>query len=203
MNTEVNIAHFKGWKRCKLLSNKNTKTYILGMKVFEEYLLDADWSLNAGNWMWLSASAFFHQYFRVYSPIGFGKKTDPRGEYIKKYLPQLRKIPEKYIFEPWMAPLAVQERAGCVIGKDYPRPIVDHAVVSKINMSRMKEVFGGTKRAGTSSESSHDEVTKKKPRSDVKLEKEIGNKKGKKQEANNRTKNSKITKYLKGKEKPT
>lgn len=52
-------------------------------QVFEELLLDADWALNAGNWMWLSASAFFHQYFRVYSPIAFGKKTDKHGDYIK------------------------------------------------------------------------------------------------------------------------
>ena len=87
------------------------------MKVFEEYLLDADWSLNAANWMWLSASAFFHQYFRVYSPIVFGKKTDPRGLYIKKYIPKLSKFPEKYIYEPWEAPLEVQKRAGCIIGK--------------------------------------------------------------------------------------
>ena len=51
-----------------------------GQAVFEELLLDADWSLNAGNWMWLSASAFFHQYYRVYSPVAFGKKTDPLGK---------------------------------------------------------------------------------------------------------------------------
>lgn len=56
------------------------------LKVFEELLLDADWSLNAGNWQWLSASAFFHQYFRVYSPIAFGKKTDKYGDYIKLVL---------------------------------------------------------------------------------------------------------------------
>lgn len=60
--------------------------------MFDELLLDADWSLNSANWMWLSASAFFHQYFRVYSPIAFGKKTDPEGLYIKKYLPVLRKV---------------------------------------------------------------------------------------------------------------
>ncbi|XP_025115307.1 cryptochrome-1-like isoform X3 [Pomacea canaliculata] len=54
-----------------------------GQKVFEELLLDADWYLNAGNWLWLSASAFFHQYFRVYSPVAFGKKTDKNGDYIK------------------------------------------------------------------------------------------------------------------------
>lgn len=52
-------------------------------QVFEELLLDADWSLNAGNWQWLSASAFFHQFFRVYSPVAFGKKTDKSGAYIK------------------------------------------------------------------------------------------------------------------------
>ncbi|KAK1143662.1 cryptochrome-2-like [Acipenser oxyrinchus oxyrinchus] len=46
-----------------------------GMKVFEDLLLDADWSLNAGNWQWLSTSGFFHQLFRVYSPVAFGKKT--------------------------------------------------------------------------------------------------------------------------------
>lgn len=52
-------------------------------KVFEELLLDGDWALNAGNWQWLSASAFFHQFFRVYSPVAFGKKTDKNGDYIK------------------------------------------------------------------------------------------------------------------------
>lgn len=56
------------------------------MDVFEELLLDADWSLNAANWQWLSCSAFFSAYFRVYSPIVFGKKTDKNGDYIRKYL---------------------------------------------------------------------------------------------------------------------
>ncbi|XP_071820766.1 cryptochrome-1-like [Apostichopus japonicus] len=110
-----------------------------GERVFEELLLDADYSLNAGNWMWLSASAFFHQYFRVYSPIVFGKKTDPNGDYIKKYLPILKKFPPKYIYEPWLAPRSMQEQAGCIIGEDYPKPIVDHATISKKNISRMKE----------------------------------------------------------------
>ena len=80
-----------------------------GMEVFEELLLDADWSLNAANWMWLSASAFFHQYFRVYSPVAFGKKTDPTGQYIRKYLPKLAKFPTEYIYEPWKAPISVQK----------------------------------------------------------------------------------------------
>ena len=54
-----------------------------GQAVFEEWLLDADWFLNSANWMWLSCSAFFHQYYRVYSPVAFGKKTDKNGDYIR------------------------------------------------------------------------------------------------------------------------
>merc|ERR1712029_689339 len=121
----------------------------MGQHVFEEYLLDADWSLNAGNWMWLSASAFFHQFFRVYSPVAFGKKTDKNGDYIKKYLPQLKKYPSNYIYEPWKAPLSVQKAAGCIIGTDYPRPIVDHDVVSKENMGRMKAAYDANKAGKT------------------------------------------------------
>lgn len=105
------------------------------------YLLDDDWALNNANWQWLSCSNFFYQYFRCYSPIAFGKKTDKDGLYIKKWLPQLANFPEKYIFEPWKAPLAVQQRANCIIGKDYPRPIVDHDVVSKENMEKMKHAY--------------------------------------------------------------
>lgn len=81
------------------------------------------------------------QYFRVYSPVAFGKKTDKTGDYIRKYLPQLAKYPEKFIYEPWKAPLALQQACGCVIGRDYPSPIVDHDVVSKQNMDRMKEAY--------------------------------------------------------------
>ncbi|XP_069132654.1 cryptochrome-1-like [Argopecten irradians] len=112
-----------------------------GKKVFEEYLLDADWSLNAANWMWLSASSFFYQYFRVYSPIAFGKKTDKDGNYIRKYIPVLKNMPTQYIYEPWTAPVKVQEKAGCVIGKDYPRPIVDHDKIRPINIQRMATAY--------------------------------------------------------------
>merc|ERR1712127_300263 len=116
-----------------------------GQERFEELLLDHDWYLNSANWMWLSCSAFFHAYFRVYSPISFGKKTDPNGDYIRKYLPVLSKMPAKYIYEPWMAPPAVQTQAKCVVGVDYPKPIVDHAVISKVNIGRMKLAFERSK----------------------------------------------------------
>ena len=112
-----------------------------GAKVFEELLLDYDWSLNSGNWQWLSCSNFFYQYFRCYSPVAFGKKTDPDGEFIKKYVPEVRMLPVKYIYEPYKAPKSVQIMCNCVVGKDYPSPIVDHESVSKLNMGRMKEAY--------------------------------------------------------------
>lgn len=116
-----------------------------GRDVFDRLLIDADWALNAGNWMWLSASAFFNQYFRVYSPIAFGKQYDKNGDYIRRYIPALKDMPAKYIYEPWTAPLAVQEKANCIIGKDYPKPIVDHAAVMKVNMEKMKAAYAAGK----------------------------------------------------------
>lgn len=112
-----------------------------GMKIFEELLLDADWSVNAGMWMWLSCSSFFQQFFQCYCPIKFGRKADPNGDYIRKYLPVLKNMPVHFIHEPWTAPDTVQKAAKCIIGKDYPLPMVNHSVASKINIQRMKQVY--------------------------------------------------------------
>ncbi|CAM9483073.1 unnamed protein product, partial [Laminaria digitata] len=116
-----------------------------GAAVFDDLLLDADWSVNNFNWQWLSCSAFFYQYFRCYSPVAFGKKTDKGGDYIRKYVPVLRHFPSKYIYEPWNAPLEVQRGCHCIIGKDYPKPIVDHADVSKENMGKMHDAYDANK----------------------------------------------------------
>ncbi|CAL1529568.1 unnamed protein product [Lymnaea stagnalis] len=157
-----------------------------GQKVFEELLLDADWSLNAGNWMWLSASAFFNQYFRVYSPIAFGKKTDPNGDYIKKYIPILKKYPAKYIYEPWKAPLSVQQAAGCVVGRDYPRPIVDHEAARDTNLKKMSEAYAKAKQTGGNakvtkrkSKNSDEKETSEEKSSSSKSKASHGNKAGK------------------------
>ncbi|XP_017469330.1 PREDICTED: cryptochrome-1 [Rhagoletis zephyria] len=112
-----------------------------GQKVFEELLLDQDWALNAGNWMWLSASAFFYQYFRVYSPVAFGKKTDATGAYIRKYVPELAKYPAGCIYEPWKSSLSAQREYGCVLGEDYPHRIVNHEIVHKENIKRMTAAY--------------------------------------------------------------
>ncbi|NXJ48363.1 CRY1 protein, partial [Spizaetus tyrannus] len=112
-----------------------------GMKVFEELLLDADWSVNAGSWMWLSCSSFFQQFFHCYCPVGFGRRTDPNGDYIRRYLPVLRGFPAKYIYDPWNAPESVQKAAKCMIGVNYPKPMVNHAEASRLNIERMKQIY--------------------------------------------------------------
>ena len=67
---------------------------------------------------------------------------DPNGDYIRKYLPQLSRMPVEFIYEPWKAPVAIQREAGCIIGVDYPSPIVVHKEASKRNRELMEELQG-------------------------------------------------------------
>ena len=126
---------------CFLTRGDLWQSWEKGAAVFEEYLIDADWSINNFNWQWLSCTAHFYQYFRCYSPVAFGQKTDKNGDYIRKWLPQFKKFPAKFIYEPWKAPLTVQKECGVIIGKDYPHPIVDHKIISKENMAKMKLAY--------------------------------------------------------------
>ncbi|KAE7997375.1 hypothetical protein FH972_002016 [Carpinus fangiana] len=112
-----------------------------GRDVFERLLIDSDWAINNGNWLWLSCSSFFYQYNRIYSPISFGKKYDPNGDYIRHFLPVLKDMPKEYIYEPWTAPLSVQTKAKCIIGRDYPKPVVPHDSESKECRRKMAEAY--------------------------------------------------------------
>jgi cryptochrome len=129
---------------CFLTRGDLYQSWLKGVQVFDQLLIDADWSLNNGNWMWLSASAFYHQYWRVYSPISFGQKYDPDGKLIRRFVPELKNFPAKFIYEPWTAPIKTQKDAGCIIGQDYPKPIVDHKEVSKKCIARMKAAYEGS-----------------------------------------------------------
>ncbi|XP_057454211.1 (6-4)DNA photolyase isoform X3 [Lotus japonicus] len=113
-----------------------------GRDVFERLLIDSDWAINNGNWMWLSCSSFFYQYNRIYSPITFGKKYDPNGDYIRHFLPVLKAdMPKQYIYEPWTAPISIQTKANCIIGKDYPMPVVSHDLANKECRRKMGEAY--------------------------------------------------------------
>lgn len=99
-----------------------------GAKWFWDTLVDADLANNTFGWQWVAGcGADAAPYFRIFNPIHQGKKFDPDGCYIRRYVPELAKLPNRWIHEPWRAPEAVLDKAGVILGKTYPMPIVDHA----------------------------------------------------------------------------
>jgi cryptochrome len=120
-----------------------------GAEVFEEWLIDHETACNAGNWQWLSCTAFFAQFFRCYSPVAFPKKWDKAGTFVRKYVPELKNLDEKWIYEPWKAPLVDQKKAGVRIqgdGKEevggvYPKPMFDFAERRTICLDGMKKAY--------------------------------------------------------------
>lgn len=129
---------------CFLTRGQLWQHWKLGRDVFDKKLVDADWALNNGNWLWLAGVAPFSMpYFRLYSPCPDGKSSlnveAKNAEFIRYWVPELKDFPSKYIFEPHLAPLPIQESASCVIGKDYPEPMVDRKVVAKENLAKFKE----------------------------------------------------------------
>jgi len=102
--------------------------YRRGERYFEQRLADADLAANNGGWQW-SASVGTDPvpYFRVFNPILQGKTFDPHGTFVRTWLPVLRGLPAADIHQPWNVPPLMQAQYGCVIGTDYPEPIVEHA----------------------------------------------------------------------------
>ncbi|HSN78137.1 MAG TPA: deoxyribodipyrimidine photo-lyase, partial [Anaerolineae bacterium] len=99
-----------------------------GERFFMQHLLDGDPANNNGGWQWTAGvGTDAAPYFRVFNPVVQGQKFDPEGDYVRRWLPELAHVPAKYIHNPWTMPPAEQSRAGCVVGSDYPAPIVDHA----------------------------------------------------------------------------
>lgn len=102
--------------------------YREGEAHYMKWLTDGDWASNDAGWQWSSGSGCDAQpYFRVFNPVTQGERFDPDGEYVRKYVPELARMSAKYIHAPWAAPKSELERAGVVLGKTYPPPIVDHA----------------------------------------------------------------------------
>lgn len=123
-----------------------------GAEVFEEWLIDHEVACNAGNWMWLSCTAFFSMFYRCYSPVAFGKKWDPQGQFVRRYVPELAHFDQKYIYEPHKAPIADQKAWGCMIKGDgteqgtketkvYPKPMFDFNQRRQFCMDKVKEAY--------------------------------------------------------------
>ncbi|MBP6104033.1 MAG: deoxyribodipyrimidine photo-lyase [Gammaproteobacteria bacterium] len=97
-----------------------------GAAWFWDCLVDADLANNSAGWQWIAGSgADAAPYFRIFNPITQGEKFDLEGIYTKRFVPELAKLPIKYLFEPWSAPSTVLKEAGIILGETYPKPIVD------------------------------------------------------------------------------
>ncbi len=110
-----------------------------GERWFMQHLIDGDPAANNGGWQWTAGTGTdAAPYFRIFNPISQGKRHDPAGKYIRRWLPELSKVPTETIHEPWLMSIEQQKSVGCVIGEDYPAPIIEHAQARK----RALEVYG-------------------------------------------------------------
>jgi deoxyribodipyrimidine photo-lyase len=119
-----------------------------GEAAFAERLLDADRVLDAFNWQWVAGSgADAAPYFRIFNPAVQGRRFDPNGSYVRRWVPELAEMPSRWIHDPGGAPADVLAQAGVVLGRTYPRPIVDHVAAR----ARALDAFAQVRAAATSS----------------------------------------------------
>ncbi len=111
-----------------------------GERHFMRLLIDGDEANNNGNWQWIAsvgtdpAPAFR----RIYNPARHQERYDPDNAYVLRYVPELNGVPDKYMREPWKMPDDIQREVGCVIGEDYPAPIVDHKIAREEALQRYR-----------------------------------------------------------------
>lgn len=100
----------------------------LGEAWFARKLIDFDQAANNGGWQWAASTGCDAQpYFRIFNPISQSERFDAEGRFIRRYVPELAKVPARYLHAPWTMPPLEAESIGLVLGRDYPMPIVDHA----------------------------------------------------------------------------
>lgn len=99
-----------------------------GEKYFADKLIDFDLAANSGGWQWAASVGCDAQpWFRIFNPVTQSEKFDPKGVFIRRYVPELARVPDAFIHAPWTLPASEQARLGVIVGQAYPAPIVAHA----------------------------------------------------------------------------
>ncbi|WP_249020372.1 deoxyribodipyrimidine photo-lyase [Conexibacter sp. S30A1] len=116
-----------------------------GERWFMRTLLDGDEANNNGNWQWIASVGVDPQppSRRMFNPTLQQLKFDPEGHYVRRHVPELRSVPDAYLAEPWTMPADVQRHAGCIIGADYPVPVLDHAQARREAIARYERARSG------------------------------------------------------------
>ncbi|WP_394694592.1 cryptochrome/photolyase family protein [Hyphobacterium sp.] len=112
-----------------------------GEKWFWDTLVDADLANNSASWQWVAGSgADAAPYFRIFNPITQGEKFDPNGDYVRKWIPEIARLPDKYLNQPWEAGPLILKEAGVKLGDTYPEPIVDHKAARERALDAFKSL---------------------------------------------------------------
>jgi deoxyribodipyrimidine photo-lyase len=111
-----------------------------GERWFMRWLIDGDEANNNGNWQWIASVGVDPQpaFRRIYNPARHQERFDPEGAYVRRYVPELAPVPDRYLAEPWTMPEEAQSECGCVIGRSYPAPIVDHLAARREALERYR-----------------------------------------------------------------
>lgn len=111
-----------------------------GERFFMQHLLDADPAANNGGWQWTAGvGTDAAPYFRVFNPVLQGEKFDPEGVFVREWVPELARVPQKHLHAPWTMPAGVQQAVRTIVGRDYPAPIVDHAQARERTLQAYKQ----------------------------------------------------------------
>ncbi|NLF50468.1 MAG: deoxyribodipyrimidine photo-lyase [Leptolinea sp.] len=114
-----------------------------GERWFMEKLVDGDMASNNGGWQWSAGTGTdAAPYYRIFNPVLQGKKFDPHGDYVRCWVPELGGVSAEWIHEPWLMPESLQTNLGVTVGKDYPKPIVDHRMARDRALAAYKAAVG-------------------------------------------------------------
>jgi deoxyribodipyrimidine photo-lyase len=112
-----------------------------GARWFWDTLVDADLANNTLGWQWVAGcGADAAPFFRIFNPIQQGERFDPHGTYVRQWVPELAKLPDRWIHKPWQSPPTVLQAAGVVLGQSYPQPLVDHDEARKRALELFKKL---------------------------------------------------------------